>query len=97
MNGTLKRRGRGMMAALLALILVFTLVCLALEAEHDCQGECCPVCALLRACIRLTGAALLLWAAFAMPTAELLFPAARTGGRSRSALTPVSMKVKLSD
>ena len=86
-------------AALLLLSALFSAAALALHAGHDCEGDDCPVCAALSACLRalrrIAGCAV---------AAAILFAAVRhvraCAGRARQAFlrdTPVLLKVKLSD
>ena len=38
------------LAVLLALVMLFSVVYIALEADHDCCGEDCAICAQIQAC-----------------------------------------------
>ena len=45
-----QKHSAAVLALLLAFVMLFSVLFLVLEAEHDCCGEGCLVCALLRAC-----------------------------------------------
>lgn len=85
-------------AALLFLLLSSALY-IAMEAEHDCTGDDCPICCRLAVCenaMKLLGqaAGLVLFAAAAAVSASALPSAAKKAAR---AVSLVSLKVKLSD
>lgn len=87
------------LAALLAAVMFFSALYVALEADHDCDGENCTICAQIGACedlLRQPGACL---AALALALfACYLAPAAEKRGETAPALpTPVTLKVKLSN
>ncbi len=94
-----ERRPPAVMAAVLALILLFSLFLPVLEAEHDCCGEDCPVCEQIRACLQLLRD--LLPALAAAGTAALLSVPVRGPGEgqvfARFETTLIALKVKLSD
>jgi hypothetical protein len=87
------------LALLLALVMLFSAVYIVLEADHDCGGEDCLVCAQLRACEELLRNLLL--------TAALLSAAGRFCALIRvipfadlhfaHPHTLIALKVKLSD
>ncbi len=93
------KRLAAVLALLAALIMLFSVLFIAIEAGHDCCGDDCAICAQMRACedlLRnlLPAAALLLSAccfrapvdAFAGSECRFFYP-----------LTLIALKVKLSD
>ena len=83
------------LAALLALLLSAFYV--AAEADHDCTGEDCPVCALIHLCenlLRSFAAVILMAAVFA--AALQLSSAARFACGFRR-MTPVSGRVRMNN
>jgi hypothetical protein len=63
--GRMRQRTRRLLAAVGAALLlgfqIFSAVYVAHEADHDCIGEDCPVCALVQQCVdnfQLTGSGL---------------------------------------
>ncbi len=94
-----KRRLFLVAAALLAFLLLFTLLLPVLEAGHDCCGEHCAVCEQIRACIRLLRDLL---PALALIQSAALLPVlikSRWEGLPfpRRKTTLIALKVKLSD
>lgn len=96
---TRKKLFAALTAAALALVMLFSLVFLAREADHDCRGEDCAICAQIALCEQLLKnlilaaailAALRILAAFRAESGE--HAPVRFGP-----VTPVSLKVKLSD
>ena len=83
------------LAALLALLLSAFYV--AAEADHDCTGEDCAVCALIHLCENLlrSFAAVILMAAV-LASVLLFFAAARFACGFRR-LTPVSGRVRMNN
>lgn len=85
----------------LAMLLVLAIFCafffVALEAEHDCAGEDCLICAVLTGCLRLMNlaAAFVLLLALAGVAFCLLLRADRTARFCRFSL--IEQKVKLSN
>lgn len=87
------------LACVLALILLFSVFFIVLEADHDCCGDGCAICAVLSVCEtllhRLAGVGAVVLA--------MLFAASvkafAAGGYSLDAasVTPVSLRVKLTD
>lgn len=86
-------------AALLALVMLFSVLFIVLEADHDCCGEGCSICTQIAACENLLNH-------LALATAALLaadfFSCAVRSITERSdlvfrPLTPILLKVKLSD
>ena len=86
-------------AILLALALLLSLWVLILEAEHDCSGESCAICELLRTCAaRLKLLALVLSAVMAaLLLSHTAFRFRESMARSRAQRSLVSLKVKLSN
>ncbi len=92
-----KKITAGILAVMLLFLMLFSAFYLAAEADHDCTGEDCPICACIRQCgntLRLMsdGAAApvipaLLAGFFLLP---VLFPAIWF-----SRQTPISQKVRL--
>lgn len=87
------------LALLLALIMLFSVLYIALEADHDCCGDDCAVCAQLQVCenllhnLLLTTAVLIAAWSFC---ALISFVAAEGSGFVRPH-TLIALKVKLSD
>ncbi len=83
------------LALLLIAVLLAACVFLAVESDHDCAGEDCHICALLRACENTLRA--LTPAALASAAVLLLSAAHPRPGRFASAcgVTPVTLKVRL--
>ncbi|MBQ9248772.1 MAG: hypothetical protein IJ179_00220 [Oscillospiraceae bacterium] len=98
MPGKLNRSARWL-AAVLALVLLFSALFIALEAHHDCQGDGCAICACISICQdllqHLSVVALVLGLALLLNRAvrPLVFAV-----RAAAAYpTPITLKVKLSD
>ena len=87
------------LAVLLALVMLFSVVYIALEADHDCCGEDCAVCVQLRTCENLLRnlflTAVLLSAAGCL--CALICVIARSDLRFAHPHTLIALKVKLSD
>lgn len=94
-----KQRFRGLLALALALVMLFSVLYIALEAEHDCHGEDCAVCARIAVCEGLLKALALACAVLAVRrhAATCHFAAALRRSSVRGLVTPVSLKVKLSN
>ena len=88
-----------LLAAVLAVVMLFSAVYLAVEADHDCSGEDCAICRQISICenllktLGLAGAAAAITAVLAYTVCRAILPCAETIG----ALTLVSLKVKLSN
>ncbi len=86
----------------LAAILIGCLVCvpcaIALEVDHDCCGDDCPVCALINLCENVIKALGVVFAV-ALLTREILFvlPRFRNSMGFCRVVSPVYLKVKLSN
>ena len=88
-----------LLAAVLAVVMLFSAVYIAVEAEHDCSGEDCAICRQISICenllksLGLAGAAAAITAAFTYTMCRAILPCAETIGT----LTLVALKVKLSN
>lgn len=83
--------------AMLLLVLV-SVSFLAAEADHDCAGEDCAVCACIRQCVetlRQLGSIAAL-AALLLPVLLFVFPAPILSAALRAG-TPVSFRVRLNN
>lgn len=87
------------LALLLALVMLFSAVYIALEADHDCCGEDCFVCAQLRACEELLRNLLLTAALLSAAGCfcALICIIAHTDLRFAHPHTLTALKVKLSN
>ncbi len=89
----------GLLAALLAVVMLSSAVYIAVEADHDCSGEDCAICHQISTCENLlrvlgfAGAAAAIIAAFTYTLCKAALPCTETNGT----LTLVSLKVKLSN
>ncbi len=94
-----KQHRKAVLAVLLAFVMLFSVLYVVLEADHECSGEDCAVCAQIRACMNLIRN--LLPVAAVLTTAGLIdLSAERIGGvlcRVFSSITLISLKIKLSD
>ncbi len=93
------KRFAAVLALLVAFLMLFSVLFIALEADHDCCGEGCAVCAQIRACEdllrNLTTASVLAAAVWCLYTQCRVFADA-----DRCAFRPhtlIDLKVKLSD
>ena len=93
-----KRITAGVLGLVMLLALLFFAVFIAAEAEHDCTGEDCPICAAIAACARLLDQ-LRGCVAFREALAPLLFFAlsAVLFTWAGALKTPVSNKVRLNN
>ena len=89
----------GLLAAVLAAVMLSSAVYLAVEADHDCSGDDCAICRQISICenllksLRLAGAAATISAAFTYTVCRAILPRAEMNGT----LTLVALKVKLSN
>jgi hypothetical protein len=89
----------GLLAAVLAAVMLSSAVYIAVEANHNCSGEDCAICHQLQVCenllksIGLAGAAAAISAAFTYTMCRAILPCTET----ISTLTLVALKVKLSN
>ncbi len=84
------------LAVFFAVSIVLSLTFITLEADHDCIGEDCPVCAVIAACentIRTAGSALMATAVILIFRIILMYslPAVTHAVKA----TPFSLKVRL--
>ena len=94
-----KRIAAGVMVLTLLLILALSMLFLIAEADHDCAGADCPICACLRACVhvlRRFGASAILPLAATVPVILFLF-AVTAGAAVFAQETPVSNGIRLND
>ena len=93
------KHSAAVLAVLLAFIMLFSAVYIDLEADHDCCGEDCMICAQLRACENLLRnlllTAALLSAAGCFCTLSRVI--ARAASRFVACHSLLALKVKLSN
>ena len=88
-----------LLAAVLAVVMLFSAVYIAVEADHDCSGDDCAICHQIGVCenllksLGLAGAAAAISAAYAYTVCRAILPCAEMNGT----LTLVALKVKLSN
>ena len=88
-----------LLAAVLAVVMLFSAVYIAVEADHDCSGEDCAICHQIGVCenllksLGLVGAAAAITAVFTYTVCRAILPCAEMNGT----LTLVALKVKLSN
>ena len=89
----------GLLAAVLAAVMLSSAVYIAVEANHNCSGEDCAICHQIGVCenllksLGLAGAAAAISAAFTYTMCRAILPCTEMIGT----LTLVSLKVKLSN
>ena len=89
----------GLLAAVLAAVMLSSAVYIAVEANHTCSGEDCAICRQISICenllktLGLAGAAAAISAAFTYTVCRAILPCAEMNGT----LTLVALKVKLSN
>lgn len=87
------------LALLLAIVLLFSIGFIVLEADHDCSGENCAVCFVLHICENALQRLIVFGAAAAcvlFARTCRLFVRGRYASRFHSC-TPITLRVKLSD
>ena len=89
----------GLLAAVLAVVMLSSAVYIAVEADHDCSGEDCAICHQINVCENLLKSIGLAGSAVATAAAILyilcrIIPSCTEVART---FTLVSLKVKLSD
>ncbi len=93
------KRFASVLVLLVAFIMLFSVLFIALEADHDCCGEDCAICAQIQVCENLLRN--LMTAASLVVTVWSLYALARVftdaDCRSVHPHTLISLKVKLSD
>ena len=88
-----------LLAAVLAVVMLFSAVYIAVEADHDCSGEDCAICHQIGVCenllksLGLAGAVAAVTAALPYTMCKAILPCAET----TDTLTLVALKVKLSN
>ena len=88
-----------LLAAVLAVVMLFSAVYIAVEADHDCFGDDCAICRQISICenllksLGLAGAAAAVTAAFTYTMCKAILPCTEMNGT----LTLVALKVKLSN
>ena len=89
----------GLLAAVLAAVMLSSAVYIAVEANHNCSGEDCAICHQIGVCenllksLGLAGAAAAITAVFTYTVCRAILPRAEMNGT----LTLVALKVKLSN
>ena len=94
-----KKHWKARLAALLALVLIFSVLYLALEADHDCHGEDCAICAQIHACTEILGQLALTLAVILLALAlqGILTAALKSCTCSHRQGSLITLKVKLSN
>lgn len=88
-----------LLAAVLAVVMLFSAVYIAVEADHDCSGEDCAICHQIGVCenllksLGLAGAVAAITAVLTYTMCRAILPCTETIGT----LTLVALKVKLSN
>ncbi len=94
-----KKRWMAVCAAVIAFIMLFSVLFIAFEAHHDCHGRGCAICAQISCCINLLRQLAL--SVLVTAAAALLRMAAAQAGKGVSCayhtVSLISLKVKLSD
>ena len=89
----------GLLAAVLAVVMLSSAAYIAVEADHDCSGEDCAICHQISTCENLlkslgfAGATAAITAAFIYTLCKVILPCTETIDTP----TLVSLKVKLSN
>ena len=94
-----KRIAAGSMAVLMFFIMLFSASFIAIEADHDCTGEDCPICACIAQCentLHQIGDGVAVQAAVIVPVFFMLIPAVLFAD-DFTRETPVSRKVRLNN
>ncbi len=94
-----KRIAAGIAGMLMLLIMLFSAFYIVSEADHDCTGEDCPVCACIRECentLRQPGDGSEAHLAATVPV-FFLFVSALLSESDPASETPVSRKVRLNN
>ena len=88
-------RRKQWIAIILILLLAFSFAYVGAESAHECEGDHCPVCAVLAVITRVAAAsAVFLLLVFMIAFVRLISSRVSSGARR---CTLISMKVKLSD
>ena len=94
-----KRIAAGVMSLALLLVIALSALFLIVEADHDCAGEDCPICAVMQTCtnvLRRFGAAVITLLAAAASIILFLF-AMVSGATVFAQASPVSRKIRLNN
>ena len=94
-----KRVAAGVTALVMLAVMLLAAFCVAAEANHDCAGEDCAVCACLHRCenaLRQLGEAFAVLLAVLLSVSFLLFSAGFFALRTAPE-TPVAEKVRLNN
>ena len=89
----------GLLAVVLAFVMLSSVAYIAVESDHDCTGGDCAICHQIGVCenllksLGLAGAAAVITAAFTYTMCKAILPCTEMIG----SLTLVSLKVKLSN
>ena len=89
----------GLLAVVLAFVMLSSVAYIAAESDHDCTGVDCAICHQISVCenllksLGLAGAAAAISAAFTYTVCRAILPCAEMNGT----LTLVALKVKLSN
>ena len=93
-----RKRALAVWAAVLAIVMLFSVLFIALEADHDCHGDGCAICAQISACVDLLRHLAVSLVVIALAAAlRLSVPHDIAGPVAGRSVTLISLKVKLSD
>lgn len=94
-----KKRWMAVCAAVLAFIMLFSVLYIVIEADHNCHGGDCAICAQLGDCIELLGRLSLSLLMIAAAAVLRLYAAqiGKTVSCARYCVSLISLKVKLSN
>ncbi len=89
----------GVICAAFVFIFLFSVIFIAVEGDHDCTGEDCPICMEIQACIQTLQTLGTALSSFILLATVIYISVIRTANSyQRSALhTLVTLKVKLTD
>ena len=94
-----RKRALAVLAAVLALVMLFSVLYIAVEADHDCHGDDCAICAQISVCMdllqHLALALLMIAVAAVLRLSALQIRKAVSFACHRVSL--ISLKVKLTD
>ena len=94
-----KRIAAGVMSLALLLVILLSSLFLIAEADHDCAGEECPICAVMQTCVnvlRRFGEAAIILLAAAASVIVFVF-AAVSDAAVFAQETPVSRRIRLNN
>lgn len=95
----IKRMAAGIVAFLMLFIILFSAALIAAEADHDCTGEDCPICACIAQCedpLNQIGDVLAVQTAVILPVFFMLILACLLADNFTQE-TPYSRKVRLNN